>query len=462
MKDAIVDLTSERVDAIKEGIQKEIDAYSELIEKKKEELDAEKDLYDFQKGVANQQKEIADIERKLAALSSDNSASARAQRAKLQAELAEAQQELQDTYYDRSISDRQEALDKELESFTDAKEKEIEGWEEYLEDTNKVVSDGLALVKDNTGIIYQTLQDMGEEYSLSITDALTSPWEEGEYAIQSFSEKFGIAMSATIEELQELEAKFKETMSQVEHAGDNAIANVQSSSDKTTSATHQEPKKEESTQTTNKEETKPKSGVPSVGDSVVIKSGTTRWGSRSNNAKMGSWVPGTNGITVSKVAVADGKHSNDQVQLKRKGTIIGWANVSSLEGYAKGTTGVKSDQLALIDELGEELVIRPSNGRMTFLEKGTSVIPANMTENLMEWGSLDPSTMLERNRPQIAMSPSVVNNTMEISVDASVGELIHVDTLNGNNPAEIAKVVDKAWDKYMKELNAHIRRYANR
>ena len=42
-KDAIVDLNSERIDAIKEGIEKEIEAYSELIEKKKEALDAEKD-----------------------------------------------------------------------------------------------------------------------------------------------------------------------------------------------------------------------------------------------------------------------------------------------------------------------------------------------------------------------------------------------------------------------------------
>lgn len=42
-KDAIVDLNKERVDAIKNGIEKEIDAYEKLIETKKEELDAEKD-----------------------------------------------------------------------------------------------------------------------------------------------------------------------------------------------------------------------------------------------------------------------------------------------------------------------------------------------------------------------------------------------------------------------------------
>lgn len=42
-RDAIKDLNETRVDEIKNGIQKQIDAYSELIDKKKEELDVEKD-----------------------------------------------------------------------------------------------------------------------------------------------------------------------------------------------------------------------------------------------------------------------------------------------------------------------------------------------------------------------------------------------------------------------------------
>jgi hypothetical protein len=42
-KDAIVDLNKERVEAIKEGIQKEIESYEKLIDIKKKELDAEKD-----------------------------------------------------------------------------------------------------------------------------------------------------------------------------------------------------------------------------------------------------------------------------------------------------------------------------------------------------------------------------------------------------------------------------------
>jgi hypothetical protein len=56
-------------------------------------------------------------------------------------------------------------------------------------------------------------------------------------------------------------------------------------------------------------------------------------------------------------------------------------------------------------------------------------------------------------------SKSVVNNSMELHIDASVGELIHVDHLDGNNLDEITKVVDKAWDKKMQGLNNSIKRF---
>ena len=81
----------------------------------------------------------------------------------------------------------------------------------------------------------------------------------------------------------------------------------------------------------------------------------------------------------------------------------------------------------------EELVMHADgNGRLAFLSKGTSVIPHDITENLMELGQLDPTDVLNRNRPQISPSKSVINNNMEIHVDASVSELIHVEHLHQN------------------------------
>lgn len=64
--------------------------------------------------------------------------------------------------------------------------------------------------------------------------------------------------------------------------------------------------------------------------------------------------------------------------------------------YAKGTRGVKKDQIANVDEKGEELIVRkPNEGRMTYLEKGDGVIPAKQTDNLMAIGA-DPEGWLAK------------------------------------------------------------------
>ena len=125
-----------------------------------------------------------------------------------------------------------------------------------------------------------------------------------------------------------------------------------------------------------------------------------------------------------------------------------------------GTTGVDEDQWALIDELGEELVLTAgANGRIAYLTKGSAVIPHDISENLMQLGQLDPQDILDRNRPTVGMSPSVVNNTMEINVDASVGTLLHVDEFNGDDPAEVVKLINKALDQHTKNLNNSLKRF---
>lgn len=411
-------------------------------------------MYDFQKSIQEKNKNVADIQRKLDALSGDNSANARARRAQLESELAEARTELEELYYERSIQDQQDALSKELENFQETKDKEIEGWEEYLEDTNKVVSDSLTMIQANTETVYHTLLSMGEEYGLSITEILTSPWIEGENAIQSFSEKFGLSMSSTVEELTKLSNKYKEIMAEIEGYGEEAAAQANKNADTYQSATKQEPKVEQKAENKTDNNANKEKSI-NIGDTVTVKKTAKKFSSNSGNKYMASFVPGGS-YTVYKL---DG----DQVRIGRNGVITGWVYKKDLEGYAKGTTGVKEDQWAWLDELGEELELIPDgNGRLSYMKKGTGVVPADLTANLMEWGKLDPSIMLDQNRPQIGVSPSVVNNTTEIHIDASVGELLHVDHIDGSNPAEISKIVDKAWDKRMKELNGYVRRYANR
>lgn len=478
-KDAIVDLNKERVEAIKTIIQDEIDAYTELINKKKEELDSEKDLYDFQKSVSEKQKDIAKIQRQLAALAGDNSASAKAKRAQLEAELLDAQADLEETYYDRSVSNQQEALDKELESFEDAKNDEMEGWDEYLENTNKVVADSLDVVKANTNAIYQELQTMGQEYGLSITESLISPWKEGENAIQAFSEKFGLAMSATVDELKKLELEFMETMEKIEKSGSTSVDTVKNNASGYQSAEYKPPKQEGSSGGGSSSGSS--SGNSGGGDSggksypygkASETSGNIKEGARGNQVKAIQYALNQLGYGNSGTKSVDGKFGSgtkSAVRAFQKAMgisadgIVGKNTRAKFraKGYKFGTTGVDTDQFAWIDEMGlEEIVLHAQDGKLAYLTKGSAVLPHSISENLMKLGQLDPQYMLDINRPQASVSPSIINNTMELSVDNSIGTLISIENFDGNNPDEITKVVNKALEQHTKNLNNALRKFA--
>ena len=446
-QEAIVDLNKARIDAIKEGIEKEIDAYEELIEKKKEALDAEKDLHDFQKSVMEQQKDIADIERQIAALEGDNSASARAKRAQLQAELAEANAELEETYYDRSVSNQQEALDKELENYKEEKEKEIEELEAYLENVEQVVADSLMTVHANASTVYDTLNAKADEYDLNLSDSILEPWKDGSLAVSDYQSTFDTAMSSTMNQLEELKAKWQEVVDKMQEAANVDINNINAeNADYADAKPKDEPK--EKPKETPKDKPKEEEKKPSLtkGSYVEVKPGT-KWyadsygGGASGKAKSG------------KI-----KYINEKGSHPYNIDGAGWVKKKDIKGYSKGTKNLNKSGIVNIDELGEELILRAQNGRLTYLEKGSGVVPADLTANLMEWGKLDPSIMLDENRPRIDVSPEISNT--EIKLDCSVGTLLHIDEFNGDNPEDIAKLVAKEFEKHTKNLNNALRRYA--
>lgn len=463
-KDAIVDLNKERVDAIKNGIEKEIEAYSELIEKKKEALDAEKDLYDFRQNIAKQEKDVANLQRQIKALEGNNTASARAKKAQLQAELAEAQAALQESYYERSISNQQEALDKELENFEDEKNKEIEGWDEYLENTEQVVKDSLSTVQANTDAVYQTLKAMGEEYSLSITEAITSPWEDGAFAIKEYTEKFGDSISSTTAMLDELEKKYDELNKKIEESGKDAVVDVDKNAEDYQQAENPVDSPEDNTEDDDDDDV-----VPSTAGMVSGLSGTLKYGNKGEKVKKLQEALNALGFNSGKVDGIFGSKTKAAVQKFQKSSKFGGAISADgivgpktkkkfkTAGYAHGIVDVDKDQIATVDELGDELIVRAQNGRLTYLEKGSGVVPADLTEKLMGWGKLDPSIMIDQNRPSVGVHPEIHNT--QIQIDNSIAELIHIDHCDQGTLPDVEKIVNKALEKHTQRLNQSLRKY---
>lgn len=462
-KDAIVELHKQRVEAIKEGIEKEIEAYSELIEEQKEQLSAEKDLYDFQKGVMNQQKNIADIERQLAALANDNSMSAIAKRKELEAELAEANSDLQDTYYERSVEDKQTALDKELESFTDEKEEEIKQWENYLTNVETLIGDSFAIVQENAGIVYDTLTGKATEYGLKLSDAVYKPWTDTDNAIGTYTTTFGDTMSATTGQLDTLKSKWSEVKGQIDAVNSSVQAYLDSAAKihSLDTPTVKEINKENAnygaatytpsvvtptpTPTTPSEPQEPPKPSLEKGSYVEVKPGT-KWYADS----YGGGASGTAKAGTIKAINTNGSHAYNIDWL-------GWVKKTDIKGYAKGTKNLKKSGLVNVDELGEELILSARNGRLTYLEKGSGVIPADITSNLMSWGALNPQEMLDRNRPQIVPNKNIVNT--EINIDCSVGELVHIEHCDQDTLPDVEKMVNKAFEKHVQKLNNSLKRY---
>ena len=442
-KKSIIDLNKTRIQAVKDGMQKEIDAYSELIDKKKEELSLQKEAHDFSKQVAEQQKNIADIEKRLAVIAGDNSASAIAQKKKLQAELAQAKEELDELYYGHSIDKQQEALDKQLEDYQNNKQDEMDALDESLKNENQIIQDSYATVAANTELLAQNLSDIASKYGITLSDSVTKPWLDGANAIGTYQDQLDTSTSSFTDQLKLIKQELVDLQVEADNTANSIINATNRKKDKTESAKYTPPKP--SPQKDSPKAPKPKTpSPPSKGSSVTIKKSAKNFSRNGGNGtRMQSWVPGST-FTVYQV-------SGSEVLIGRSGGYTGWVKLSDIEGYASGAKSINKDQFAFLDELGEELQLVPDGaGRLSYVKKGTGIIPADLTERLMEWGQLDPSSVLEQSRPTVS-APHVINNNIELNMQ--VGEVVHIDRADNSSIPNITKAVQDQMDNYMKNIN---------
>lgn len=442
-KKSLIDLNKTRIQAVKDGMQKEIDAYSKLIDRKKEELNLQKESHDFSKQVAEQQKNIADIEKRLAVISGDNSASAIAQKKKLQAELAQAKEELEELYYDHSVEKQQDALDKQLEDYQNNKQNEMDALDESLKNEDQIIQDSYTTIAANTELLAQNLSDIADKYGITLSDSVTKPWLDGADAIGTYQGQLDTSMSAFTEQLKLLKQELIDLQVEADKTANSIINATNSKKDKTESARYTPPAPAQ--QPSPSPEPAPAiPEPPSKGSSVTVKSSATHFSRNGGNGtRMQSWVPGST-FTVYQV-------SGDEVLLGRNGGYTGWVKLSDIEGYAKGSKAINKDQFAFLDEFGEELQLIPDgSGRLSYVKKGTGIIPADLTERLMEWGQLDPSNVLEQSKPTVN-APHVINNNIELNLQ--VGEVVHIDHADNSSIPNIAKAVQAQMDNYMKNVN---------
>jgi peptidoglycan hydrolase-like protein with peptidoglycan-binding domain len=126
--------------------------------------------------------------------------------------------------------------------------------------------------------------------------------------------------------------------------------------------------------------------------------------------------------------------------------------------YAKGTLGTKQDQWAITDEpqYGDELVLIPNAaGNLSYMRKGTSVVPADITKNLMEWGQLNPNMDMSSAVQGVNVMTNVVNKP---ETNLHFENLLHIDNCTKEVLPEVKKIITEQLESFTKKLNYNLKR----
>ena len=128
--------------------------------------------------------------------------------------------------------------------------------------------------------------------------------------------------------------------------------------------------------------------------------------------------------------------------------------------YAKGTLGTKKDEWAITDEswIGEEITLAAGkNGQLQYLKKGSAVMPADISANLVEWGKLDPNMM---NLTNPTANINMINNAVnKPELNLTFDSLVHVDHCDEGTLKNLEKMVDTKISDFSKQLNYSIKRF---
>lgn len=128
--------------------------------------------------------------------------------------------------------------------------------------------------------------------------------------------------------------------------------------------------------------------------------------------------------------------------------------------YAKGTLGTTKDQFAITDEswIGEEITLAAGkNGQLQYLKKGSAVMPADISANLVEWGKLNPNMM---NIGDMSGGVQLMSNYVsKPELNLSFDSLVHVDHCDEGTLKDLEKMVDTKINQFSKQMNYAIKKF---
>ena len=424
-KDAIKDLVSE-------GIDTQLDALQELIDKKNEQLESEKDLYEYQKKITEQSKEVASLEKQLAAYSGDDSEEAKQKIQQIKVDLESARQDLQETEMDKVLEDTSALLDNlflEAETLLNERIDNIDYLLEQVIETINIASSAegniatalgsegaIAIaVSNNATSIKDTLASETNKVGTTLSNAMNSIWNSGDGNAKSvltmYGEDFRTKSATIITTLNGIKSSVNSMVSSL-----NKEATTKTKANKTTTSAKKNPTTSSSTTkkttTTTTKKSSSGDGKPKIGDRVKYVSGQYYYDSQGReplgSKNKGEYVYITN--TNTRDWATHGFHISTGNKLG-KGD-LGWVKLNQLSGYASGKEKFYDDENAWTQEDGREFIVRPSDGAiLTPIAKGDSVLNATASGNIWNMAN-SPAEFIKEN---LKLDASSVPNTSSVN-----------------------------------------------
>jgi hypothetical protein len=129
--------------------------------------------------------------------------------------------------------------------------------------------------------------------------------------------------------------------------------------------------------------------------------------------------------------------------------------------YAKGTLGTKKDQWAITDEpqFGDELTLVPGkSGNLSFMRKGTGVVPADLTKRLMEIAQMPVNELGNNIVKAVVPNIETTNQAVQVNFEA----LVKADNITNDVLPEVEKLVEKQLNTFTKNLNYSLKKVGGR
>lgn len=425
-KDAIVDL-------VEEGIEKQLDALSELIDKRKEALESEKELYNYQKEIKEKTDNLSSIEKQLSAYSGDDSEENQAKLQELKNSYNEAKEDLNDTEYEKYLSDQEEILDDLYDKYEEILNSRLDNVDTLI----SAVSAGIANASDeirgtidnyasaygyNPGTDLQTIVNQGASGN-SIITAINN-------AINTISTAYSAAAASTT----------------------TSVATAPAASVSAVSTT----------------------GVATNTNGIID---TGDWVKLTSNANLHvSSAQGSNHIDETEKGKKDWKVANmtgGGVQGADKsfnivavdpngyykyyvvsggGKYSGWITEGGIDkqrsSYATGTKSVKQNEFAWTQENGSEVIIRKSDGAMlTPLSRGDMVFDHEASLNLWKLAN-----GVGRHTTSDLSVFNKLNNGATNNIESNVSMEINLPNVKNYSEFKQELVSDKQFEKAIQSM----------